>query len=316
MQLPGVRERAPDPLAGAGPHRQAVGIVNFRAPIVRPAPIVLAVEEHAGERRHTQALDRLARIQCAVDVHDHGAAGNELKAQRAGDTWRVHQGVHGQSARILRRPLEPKRGKARELLRTRKRRVHRQRARRQAVLPRIAAHRPKIARAEKRRHVILPVRHELHAKAGKAHVVAHQFRIDAGLVEFEHRRVIDDFVRLAVDDFVEAHGLGESAADMEELQAKLEAGIAPQCVVGAKAQRLKLIVAELRHRRRLNILRGLKGIAGELARLPLEPGIVEGLDGLRRGRRGCGHGCGRPRHRRGRGGELRIGQAGGGQRHG
>ena len=183
-------------------------------------------------------------------------------------------------------------------------------------MPRIAAHRPKVAGAEERGHVILPVRHELHAKAGEAHVVAHQLWIDTGLVEFEHRGVVDDFARLAVDDLVEAHGFGESAADMEELQAKLQSGIAPQGVIGAKAQRLKLIVAELRHRRRLNILRSLKGIAGELARLPLEPGIVEGLDGLRRERRGCGHRCGRPRHRRGRGGESRIGQAGGGQRHG
>src|SRR6266481_2410095 len=51
MQLRRIDERAPDPFAGAGPHRYAVGIVDLGPPIVGAAAIVLAVEEHAGERR-------------------------------------------------------------------------------------------------------------------------------------------------------------------------------------------------------------------------------------------------------------------------
>src|ERR1700685_1125645 len=108
-------------------------------------------------------------------------------------------------------------------------------------------------------------------------MAAHQLRIDAGLVELEHRRVVDDFARLAVDYLVQPHRFGESSADVEKLQAKREAGVRPESMVRAKAQGLKLIVAQLRHCRRQRILRKLKGAAGELAGLTLEPGIVEGL---------------------------------------
>ena len=186
----------------------AVGVVDLRAPVVRRAPIVLAVEEHAGERRNPQPLDGLARIQRAVDVHDQRAAGRDLKAQRARDARRIHERVHRQRSGILGRPLEPECGEARELLRARECGVHGQGARRQSVLPRIAAHGAKIAGAEESGHVVLPIRHELHAKTREAHVVAHDLRVDAGLVELEHRRVVDDFARLAVDDLIEPHRLG------------------------------------------------------------------------------------------------------------
>jgi hypothetical protein len=93
-------------------------------------------------------------------------------------------------------------------------------SRRQSVLPRISAHRPKIAGTEVRGHIGFPIRDELHPKSREAHVVVHQLGIDSGLVEFEHRRVVHDFSRLAVDDFVEAHGFGEASTDVKELQAK------------------------------------------------------------------------------------------------
>ncbi len=38
-----IDERAPDPLAAAGPHREAVGVVDLRTPVVVDAAIVLAV---------------------------------------------------------------------------------------------------------------------------------------------------------------------------------------------------------------------------------------------------------------------------------
>jgi hypothetical protein len=44
--------------------------VNFGTPVVGAAFIVLAVEEHAGERRDAQSFDGLARIQRRIDVHD------------------------------------------------------------------------------------------------------------------------------------------------------------------------------------------------------------------------------------------------------
>jgi hypothetical protein len=119
-------------------------------------------------------------------------------------------------------------------------------------------------------------------------VAPHRFRVYARLVEFEHRGVVDDFVRLAVDDLVEMDRLHEAAADVKELQAERQSQVPPQGVIGAKTQRLILIVAELGHRRRQSFLRRLIRIAGELAGLALEPCIVEGL--ARRSRRGrCAH---------------------------
>jgi hypothetical protein len=169
-------------------------------------------------------------------------------------------------------------------------------------LPRIAAHRTKIAGPKVRGHIGLPIRHELHAKARESHVIAHHFRIDAGLVEFEHCRAVDDLPRLAVDDLIEAHRFRETSADMKELQAKRQAGVGPEGMVRAEAQRLVLIVTELRHGRRQRILGGLIGIARELSGLTLEPGIVEGLAGGRARRRGRGN--------------LRSGPLSGRQHHG
>src|ERR1700730_2991284 len=119
-------------------------------------------------------------------------------------------------------------------------------------------------------------------------MAAHQLRIDAGLVEFEHRRVVDDFPRLAVDDLVEVYRFGKASTDVKELQAKRQSGVAPEGMVRTKAQRLVLVVTELRHRRGQRILRGLLGIAAELAGLALEPRIVEGLARRWRGTWGRG----------------------------
>ena len=64
------------------------------------------------------------------------------------------------------------------------------------------------------------------------------------LVELEHGRVVDDFARLAVDDFVQVHGLGEAAPDVEKLQAERQARVAPQARDRLrKRMRLILVVA-------------------------------------------------------------------------
>ena len=50
--------------------------------------------------------------------------------------------------------------------------------------------------------------------------------IDAGLVEFEHRRVVKNLASFAVADLVQMHRLGKAAANVEELQAKRQACVA------------------------------------------------------------------------------------------
>src|SRR5271170_64468 len=99
------------------------------------------------------------------------------------------------------------------------------------------------------------------------------------------------------------HRLGKPAAHMKELQTKFEARAAPERMIGAEAQRLVLIVAELRHRRRQHLFGGLKGVGGEKTRLAFEPRVVERL------RRTA------PGNARGRGGGNRVGEFAGGQHH-
>src|SRR5919108_275382 len=67
---PRIVERPPNALTAAGPNGQAVGIVDLRPPIGGQLAVVLAVPEHAGEWRHAEALDVLARHQLALDLHD------------------------------------------------------------------------------------------------------------------------------------------------------------------------------------------------------------------------------------------------------
>src|SRR3546814_14615193 len=57
----GVVERPPDALAAAGPQREAVGIVDLRAPVHAVGPVAFGVKVHRGERREAAALDRLAQ---------------------------------------------------------------------------------------------------------------------------------------------------------------------------------------------------------------------------------------------------------------
>jgi len=49
--------------------------VYFRPPIIRDATIILAVLEHARERRYPQPIDGLARVQRDIDIHDLVAPG-------------------------------------------------------------------------------------------------------------------------------------------------------------------------------------------------------------------------------------------------
>src|SRR5690606_19943247 len=52
-----VVKRPPDPLAGASIHRQPVGIVNFRPPVLETLASVLGEPEHGGERRYAEPSD-------------------------------------------------------------------------------------------------------------------------------------------------------------------------------------------------------------------------------------------------------------------
>ena len=159
-----IAERPPDPLALARAHREPVGIVDLRPPVVGHAAIVLAALIHARQRRDAEAADRFARIDRSVHVDHLRRAGRQREAIGAGRAHRIQQAVEHERARVGRRPLEPERDEARKLLDV-LRGVDREPARGETELPRVAAARAEIARAEKHGDVLVPVRRGVHAKA-------------------------------------------------------------------------------------------------------------------------------------------------------
>src|SRR5688572_33334221 len=70
--LPRIEQRTPQPLAVAGRDQQAVGIVHF-GPEVRAMRLVLAEEEHAGERRDPERC--VSRTQEDAPAHVHHGLG-------------------------------------------------------------------------------------------------------------------------------------------------------------------------------------------------------------------------------------------------
>src|SRR6185437_2414497 len=102
LHLRWIVERPPYALALARPKRQAVAVVDFGPPILATARIVLAVPEHAGERRDPQSLDRISREK--IHVHGHnGALGTfGIDPIGAGNAGAIQQRVNGHGARTLR----------------------------------------------------------------------------------------------------------------------------------------------------------------------------------------------------------------------
>ncbi|MCY1367457.1 hypothetical protein D9M69_543920 [compost metagenome] len=104
-QLARVLQRAPQPLAVPGDHHQAVRVVDFRAE-VGDAALVLAKEEHAGQRCQTECVHR-RRPRAQVDPGVHGDGGLGTRVQHApvgaGAAWRFQQGVDRDLLRVRRR---------------------------------------------------------------------------------------------------------------------------------------------------------------------------------------------------------------------
>ena len=171
-RLGGVAERAPDPFAGAGVHQQAVGIVQFGAEIVVEPMVVLAGEEHRGQRRHVEGGDRLAREQGHAHVDAGLLPGDEFEAERAGRRFAVEQRVNDDAVGRRVGRLDPEFAEERELLVDLRARADAEPARGQPIAL-AAAEKAVIARAEERDHLVHHVRRVeriMQAKAGEAEV--------------------------------------------------------------------------------------------------------------------------------------------------
>ena len=288
-QVFGIAQRPPDPFAAAGPHRQAVGVVDLRAPVPVHAAVVLADLVHAGARAQAEALDGLARVQRAVDVHQQHLARGDGEAVGAGDAGRVEQAVHHHRVGLRRRAFQPVGDEVGEFLGVAGAGVDRQAARGLAVLA-LDADRAEIAGAQEGGEIALGVLAGVEAETGEAQVGRQGLAVQAAAPAVEHARVVGDLAGLAVGQFVHAHRRFEEQAQVEELGEELAVAAAPQGVVAVEADRLVLVPVHRRDRRRQGAGARRVGAPGERAGLALERGEVEGLGRAELARGGTGQG--------------------------
>src|SRR3546814_5710894 len=69
----------PEPLAGAGPEREPVGIVDLRAPVHAVRPAALGKPVHRRQRGETEALDRPAQEEVFLHLHYHAFPAGEAE---------------------------------------------------------------------------------------------------------------------------------------------------------------------------------------------------------------------------------------------
>ncbi|MDT4845631.1 hypothetical protein FQZ97_796240 [compost metagenome] len=149
-------QRAPQPFAFAGEHHQTVGVVHLGAEVASHG-LVLAGEEHAGERRDAQGVHRAgagAQEHAGVDRGGGLLAGADHEAVGTRGAWRFEQGQHGDLGRARGRALQPELGEAGELLASAAHGVDGQAARRQAVTL-TRAQRAEVARALEHDQLVL-----------------------------------------------------------------------------------------------------------------------------------------------------------------
>ena len=271
-----IHEGTPDPFAGAGPQGKAVGIMDFRTPVIRHAAVILAVLVHAGQRRDPQAFDRFSRVQRGIDVHHKRLAGPDVKPVSAGNAGGIQQRVNRQRCGFLCRPFDPECPEHRKFLGTRHAGIDGQPACGQAILF-LFPYRAEITGAQKNRDVACQVGVEMHPETGKTEIRRKVLALQSALAVVEHRRIVGYFPGLAVRHRIHVDGSPVEQPEMEELHLKPPAFFRPQRMIVAVTDGLVLVPVQARHgfgdRLRRRAVRRLRQRAGA----PLEPGIVERL---------------------------------------
>ncbi len=90
--------------------------MDFGPEVQRAGRLVLAEEEHAGQRRDAQLADVLAHVELRLHVDLGVRAWLDDEAVRAGGAARIEQGVDRQLLGVGRRALDPEFGEAGEFL--------------------------------------------------------------------------------------------------------------------------------------------------------------------------------------------------------
>jgi hypothetical protein len=220
--------------------------MDFRSPVIRHAPVILAVLVHAGQRRYAQAFDRFARIKRGIHVHHQCLARPDMEPVGASDTGGIQQGINRQYFRIFCRLLDPERLEHRKFLGTVHAGIDCQPARRQAVLF-LATHCAEITRAEKYRDITGQIDMGVHTKTGKTEINRKMFALQPAFSVIEHGCVISDFTGLATIHHMDMNRCLEKQAEMEKLDLETPALPGPQGMVVTVTDGLVLIPVQARN---------------------------------------------------------------------
>ena len=248
-------QRPPDPLAAAGQDLQAVGVMHLGAEVAG-ARLVLAGQEHAGQRRQSQRGDPAAQEQPRLHLHPGRAFGaaarRDVEAVGAGHARPDQARIQRHARRVGRGLLEPEAVEAREFLALAAGGVHRQAARRQAVLL-AGAERAEIARAQEDDQLVAVVRAVQRGVQPKARDLGRrartgqrrQLRGIAAVVEGGGRHLQRLHPALRVD-LLDLQRLREAPPGMEEHQ--LEGPVLPQRPIRAETDVAVVVIAQVEQR--------------------------------------------------------------------
>ena len=237
-----IHEWSPDPFAGAIPHRESIGVVDLRAPIISDAAIVFGALVHRGEWCDAHAFDALAWEERGIDLHQGHFAGCDIEGVGTGDRGAVEQRVDAQGAGIFRRFFEPELAEVGELLWAWQSRVDCETACRESVLF-VATDCAEITGAEECEHVGIEVGCHADAESGKAKVFLLLGHLEIFAVG-EEVLGVGNRAGAAAIDFVNRDRVAKKQSEVEEPCFKLAVLVMPECFFRAVLDRLIVIVVE------------------------------------------------------------------------
>ena len=241
--------------------------MNFRTPVPRLVPIVLAIPEHAGQRGQAHALNIPTGIQRGLDVHDNLWPLDAGEAKRAGDTGAIQQGINNKSVALSLAGFQPKFRKAGKFLGNGQSRIDRHPSGRQAIL--IQLPRATEIRSPEKSHPIGGgSRTLLQTKTGEAQIVREGLPQTAP-AKSEVVRTVEDFTGLPLIQHMDLHRVFKIAAEMKELNGKIETAILAQTQFTFIDDLLKRVIVDRFQERLMTGHRLLIGLRGHAAGMPL-----------------------------------------------
>ena len=259
LQRVRVVERPPQPLTRIEVQQQPVRVVHLGTEVDGRLQGVLAVEEHAGERRDAQHRDRAPQKHTRLHMHHRLVAGFDREAIGAGDARPVEQGIDHQVLGVSGRAHQPELAEVGKLLRCRRDGVDGNPAGGEPV-DLAAPEGAEITGADEHDQLVVivrPVQRVVDAESGVAEVCGNPVgkvvlavvELIAGELDGPHTGAVDD---------VDGHGAVVVQARVEELHLKGQVLIPPQRALRLEADIAPLVVIDFEEPLGDLSLRGLK----------------------------------------------------------